>query len=330
MEEKKHSLGALSQNLYGCGEFFNGGAFVIINTFFTVFLIKALGMPAVLAGTIPLVGKILDAITDPIMGNITDRTVSKFGAKRFYILLGAFASSITFVLLWVPIRSSSPVLLYIFYLFMYCLFSTGFTVLMVPYNGLLPDMIDDYSTRSKFSNVRMIWSTLGSMVCGLVPTFIITDTTNASLYIRCALIFGVLFLCTSLATFAGTWEKQKAPVRSDLKDSFTQAVSVYKSHSFRLFIGISTGLSFLDHMLMQIVHHGGIMLTINASGDLEVDEHHTMEDVAITLGQALHKSLLPKTAHSLCSIAHSGQNDVVCRENAGRISAKAIGCAQTP
>ena len=55
--------------------------------------------------------------------------------------------------------------------------------------------------------------------------------------------------------------------------------------------GISTGLSFLDHMLMQIVHHGVIMLTINASGDLEVDEHHTMEDVAITLGQALSKAL---------------------------------------
>ena len=55
--------------------------------------------------------------------------------------------------------------------------------------------------------------------------------------------------------------------------------------------GISTGLSFLDHMLMQIVHHGGIMLTINASGDLQVDEHHTMEDVAITLGQALSKAL---------------------------------------
>lgn len=55
--------------------------------------------------------------------------------------------------------------------------------------------------------------------------------------------------------------------------------------------GISTCLSFLDHMLMQLVHHGGIMLTINASGDLEVDEHHTMEDVAITLGQALSKAL---------------------------------------
>ena len=56
-------------------------------------------------------------------------------------------------------------------------------------------------------------------------------------------------------------------------------------------VAISTGLKFLDHMLDQIVHHSGIYLTVKAVGDLEVDEHHTMEDVAITLGEALKKAL---------------------------------------
>ena len=65
--------------MYGMAEFYGGGAFVIINTFFLVFLTKALGMPAALADAIPMVGKVWDAITDPIMGNITDRTTSKFG-----------------------------------------------------------------------------------------------------------------------------------------------------------------------------------------------------------------------------------------------------------
>ena len=55
--------------------------------------------------------------------------------------------------------------------------------------------------------------------------------------------------------------------------------------------GIDTGLKFLDHMLDQIVHHAGIYLTVKAKGDLEVDEHHTMEDVAIVLGEALMKAL---------------------------------------
>lgn len=83
MNEKKKNYGLLAQTMYGMGEFFNGGAFVIINTFFAAFMTKALGMPIALAGTIPLVGKVWDAITDPIMGNITDRTKSKFGAKRY-------------------------------------------------------------------------------------------------------------------------------------------------------------------------------------------------------------------------------------------------------
>ena len=54
---------------------------------------------------------------------------------------------------------------------------------------------------------------------------------------------------------------------------------------------ISTGLNFFDHMLEQIPHHGGISLKIRAEGDLNVDEHHTMEDVAITLGEVLLESL---------------------------------------
>lgn len=54
---------------------------------------------------------------------------------------------------------------------------------------------------------------------------------------------------------------------------------------------ISTGLNFFDHMLEQIPHHGGISLKIKAEGDLNVDEHHTMEDVAITLGEVLLEAL---------------------------------------
>lgn len=54
---------------------------------------------------------------------------------------------------------------------------------------------------------------------------------------------------------------------------------------------IDTGLKFFDHMLWQIPHHAGISLTAICKGDLEVDEHHTMEDVAITLGEALLKAL---------------------------------------
>jgi imidazoleglycerol-phosphate dehydratase/histidinol-phosphatase len=54
---------------------------------------------------------------------------------------------------------------------------------------------------------------------------------------------------------------------------------------------IKTGLAFFDHMLEQIAKHGNIDLSINAKGDLHIDEHHTIEDTAITLGEAFAKAL---------------------------------------
>lgn len=57
---------------------------------------------------------------------------------------------------------------------------------------------------------------------------------------------------------------------------------------------ISTGIGFFDHMLEQVARHGGMDLNINAKGDLHIDEHHTVEDTAITLGEAFAKALADK------------------------------------
>ena len=263
MEEKisgrKPSYGFFSRLVYGVGEIFGGGCFVIINAFFIVFLTDALGMNAALAGTIPMIGKIWDAITDPIMGNIVERTRSKYGSKRFYILVGSIASALTFVIMWIDIHASSMTANYIFYVVMYCLFNTGFTVLSVPYNGLLPDMMDDYAMRAKFSNMRMVFSTLGAAICGLVPGMIIKQTNDPSQYMKCMLLFGVLFFVCSIAVFFGTWEKQKEPVKMTLAESFTQAASVFRSRSFLIFLGLylfgQGGMDFISGMAVYYVQH---------------------------------------------------------------------------
>jgi imidazoleglycerol-phosphate dehydratase len=54
---------------------------------------------------------------------------------------------------------------------------------------------------------------------------------------------------------------------------------------------VVTGIGFLDHMLVLLAHHGGFDLTVRASGDLDVDGHHTVEDIGLALGQALREAL---------------------------------------
>ena len=238
-EQKPREQRLWSKISYGFADIYGGGAFVVISTFFTVFLTKAQGMNPALAGTIPLIGKVWDAINDPLMGNITDRTRSRFGAKRFWILVGSIISALTFVVMWIPFAAGgSAIGQYIFYVLMYLLFSTGSTIVMVPYNALLPDMVDDYTTRAKFSSVRMIFSSFGAILAGLLPTLMIRDNTGASHYLKMALVFSVIFLVSVMMTFFGTWEKEKTENKFSMAESFTQSLSVFKNRSFRIFVAI--------------------------------------------------------------------------------------------
>ena len=66
---------------------------------------------------------------------------------------------------------------------------------------------------------------------------------------------------------------------------------------------LATGIGFFDHMLDQIARHGLIDLTVEATGDLHIDAHHTIEDVGITIGQALAKALGDKKG--LCRYGHA-------------------------
>lgn len=76
---------------------------------------------------------------------------------------------------------------------------------------------------------------------------------------------------------------------------------------------IATGVGFFDHMLDQIARHGRIDLTIHADGDLHIDAHHTVEDVGISLGQALAKALADKKGLRRYGDAHVPLDEALSR-----------------
>jgi imidazoleglycerol-phosphate dehydratase len=81
---------------------------------------------------------------------------------------------------------------------------------------------------------------------------------------------------------------RKAVIQRDTKETQIRAVLVIDGRGrYR----VSTGIRFFDHMLELFAHHGGFDLQLKATGDLDVDQHHTVEDVGIVLGQAFEKAL---------------------------------------
>jgi len=76
---------------------------------------------------------------------------------------------------------------------------------------------------------------------------------------------------------------------------------------------VDTGLGFLDHMLAQLAVHGLLDLELQARGDLEVDEHHTVEDVAITLGQALDQALGDRLGIARLGHAYAPMDEALAR-----------------
>lgn len=101
----------------------------------------------------------------------------------------------------------------------------------------------------------------------------------------------VCALCTTSWAEIAEYLRRGVRVASTVRNTRETAIAITVDLEGRMPSSIDTGLKFFDHMLDQIVHHGGISLQVQCKGDLQVDEHHTMEDVAIALGDTLRKAL---------------------------------------
>ena len=121
---------------FGMGDIYGGGAMMFIGIYYLYFLTDIIKLNPSLAGIVILISKIWDAVNDPIMGVITDRTRTKLGRRRPYLLAGIIFIFISYFLLWYPVSFQSELGRFIFVLLAYIFFDTVLTMVMVPYIAL--------------------------------------------------------------------------------------------------------------------------------------------------------------------------------------------------
>ena len=135
---------------------------------FAFFLVTGFGMDPFLAGLLVGLPRIFDALTDPIMGFITDNTKSRWGRRRPYIVVGAIMSGVIFVLLWQLDDSNSQNYNFVYFLILSLIFTIGNTIFATPFVGLGYEMTSDYNERTR---LMAFAQTMGQIAWMIVPWF---------------------------------------------------------------------------------------------------------------------------------------------------------------
>jgi len=157
---KKEKIG------YAFGDMSSNIIFAAISFYLLYFMVTVAELDPKLAGLVFIIAKFWDALTDYLMGVISDKTSSKFGKRRVYMLFGAIPYGLIFILLWITPFSSetSHFLKFLYYTSAYMLFNTAWTVVYVPYNALTANMTNDYDERTSLNGIRIIFANIGLLL----------------------------------------------------------------------------------------------------------------------------------------------------------------------
>lgn len=157
---KKEKIG------YGLGDMSSNIILAAISFYLLYYMVSVAGLDPKLAGIVFIISKFWDAITDYLMGIISDKTNTKFGKRRVYMLFGAVPYGIIFVLLWIsPFNSETTQLVkFLYYTAAYMFFNTSWTVVYVPYNALTANMTQDYDERTSLNGIRIICANIGLLL----------------------------------------------------------------------------------------------------------------------------------------------------------------------
>ena len=135
---------------------------------FMVILVQSLGMSPFLWGLIFFLPKLVDCVTDPVMGFISDRTVSRWGKRRPYIFIGAILSGLSYIAMWQLSADNSQLYNFVYFLCWSCVFFIGLTIFSVPYVAMGYEMSDDYHERTRLMAVAQ-W--IGQWAWVIAPWF---------------------------------------------------------------------------------------------------------------------------------------------------------------
>jgi len=264
--------------VYASGDFGLSSSGILRQIFYAIYLTDVVGLDPRLASFAALLGVAWDAINDPLAGIFSDHVHTRWGRRRPFLLIFAMPFGLSFVLLWYAPPWNSQVALLVYVMLAFMLADTISTLISMPFNALMPEIIPGYDERTSLMGIRSFVQLGAALVTVIVAPAIVTAALASGLtqqqgYIITSALFGLIGCLPFLVIFfviretADTEETQTLPIGQTLR-------TAWQNKPFRFATGMQlfnwsavdmVGL-LLPFFLLYWVAQGDMLMTVNVLG----------------------------------------------------------------
>ena len=310
------------KGFFALADFYGGGGQALIGVLYLVFLTDFVKLNPFLAGIVVLISEIWDAISDPLMGTISDNTKTRFGRRRPYIFAGGCLLAVAFALIFMPIGGENQTVKFIYCAATYLFYNTISTMINVSYSSMSAEISAVSEERDSANVLRLVVSTASAAVCTLLPSMVI-DAYNTgkidinTFYLIVGIGFGILFAVPVILCAIFVEERVETSVENK-KFSIKEVIEPLGNRPFRNLVGMYLGQALcMDVFSAGVVYFAKHVTTPKGSSTVFLGIFIAVQLLAFPLINKLIKTVdvnriyrfgLPLSIVALVALAIFGSN----------------------
>ncbi len=239
---------------FGVGDLGGNLFFTVLSFWALNYLTDTVGLAAAGAGAALMAGKLWDAFVDPFVGLLSDRTRTRWGRRRPFLLLGALPLGATLALFFLSPAFIDQTALFWWALLVFALLNTAYSFVSVPYSSLTPELTADYQERMVLNGYRFGFAIVGTILgAALVqPILAFFPGDKKAGFLAVGILFGAVVALTAFLT--GLSVRERAASSEKSRPLWKSWGDVWKNGPYRIIIGAYTlhllGITFLSGMLV--------------------------------------------------------------------------------
>lgn len=178
MNSNTPPLGTPVRMLYGVGSVAYGIKDIAFRTYLLLYYNQVVGMPATLVSAAIMVALLIDAISDPVVGHLSDNLRSRWGRRHPLMYLSAIPAAGSFLLLWLPPEGMSNTALFFYLVVVASLVRTFITLYEIPSSALAPELTTDYNERTSIASYRYFFGYIGGLGMSFAALYLFLTPTE--------------------------------------------------------------------------------------------------------------------------------------------------------